>query len=58
MLRFLADSDPYTGNGTIALEDLDWVNIIGRYLEKNGMTEEDIHNFYTKLTEENYHDPD
>lgn len=58
MLRFLADNDPNAGNGDIELEDLDWVNITGRYLERNGMTEEDINNFYIRLTDENYHDPD
>ena len=49
MLRFIADSDPYTGNGTIALEDLDWVNVMGRYLSKNGMSDEDINNLYNRL---------
>ena len=57
MLRFIADSDPWTGNGTIELRDLDWVNIMGRFLINNGMTEEDLHNWYEKLTDENYGDP-
>lgn len=58
MLRFIADSDPWTGNGTIELRDLDWVNIMGRFLINNGMSEEDLQNWYEKLTDENYGDPD
>ena len=57
MLRYIADSDPYTGNGTIELSGLDWVNIMGRYLERNGMSEEDIRNWYKNVTSENYSDP-
>ena len=57
MLRFIADSDPWTGNGTIELKDLDWVNIMGRFLINNGMSEEDLHNWYEKLTDDNYGDP-
>lgn len=57
MLRYIADSDTYTGNGTIELKDLDWVNVMGRYLIRNGMSEEDLHNWYKKLTDENYSDP-
>ena len=56
MLRFIADSDPWTGNGTIELRDLDWVNIMGRFLINNGMSEEDLHSWYEKLTDENYED--
>lgn len=58
MLRFIADNDHWTGNGTIELRDLDWVNIMGRFLINNGMSEEDLHNWYEKLTDENYSDPD
>lgn len=58
MLRFIADSDPYTGNGTIELEYLDWTNIMGRYLNKNGMSDEDIFNWYEKVTSDDYSDPD
>lgn len=58
MLRYIADGDPYTGNGTIELRDLDWVNIMGRYLLKNGMSEEDINNWYKNVTSDNYSDPD
>ena len=56
MLRSIADDDSYTGNGTIELEDLDWVNIMGRYLIKHGMTEEDIDKWYDRLTSDNYSD--
>lgn len=52
MLRYIADNDPWTGNGTIELSDLDWVNIMGRYLIRNGMSEEDIHNWYKNVTEQ------
>lgn len=58
MLRFIADSDPWTGNGTIELRDLDWVNIMGRFLINNGMSEEDLHSLYEKLTDDNYGAPD
>ena len=57
MLRYIADNDPWTGNGTIELKDLDWVNIMGRYLTKNGMRQEDIDNWYKNVTDNNYSDP-
>jgi hypothetical protein len=50
MLRYIADDDPWTGNGTIELSGLDWVNIMGRYLNKHGMSDEDIHNWYKNVT--------
>lgn len=52
MLRYIADNDPWTGNGTIELSGLDWVNIMGRYLNKHGMSDEDIHNWYKNVTEQ------
>ena len=54
MLRYIADDDPWTGNGTIELSDLDWVNIMGRYLNKHGMSDEDIHNWYKNVTSQEY----
>ena len=57
MLRYIADNDPWTGNGTIELKDLDWVNIMGRYLTRNGMSQEDLDNWYAKLTNNNYSEP-
>ena len=57
VLRYIADNDPWTGNGTIELRDLDWVNVMGRYLERNGMSQEDIENWYKNVTTENYSDP-
>ncbi len=54
MLRYIADDDPWTGNGTIELNDLDWVNIMGRYLNKHGMSDEDIHNWYKNVTSQEY----
>lgn len=57
MLRFLADYDGNTGDGSISnedieLKDLDWVNIMGRYLSNNGMKDEDIDNLYKNLAKE------
>ena len=54
MLRYIADDDPWTGNGTIELSGLDWVNIMGRYLNKHGMSDEDIHNWYKNVTAQEY----
>ena len=54
MLRYIADDDPWTGNGTIELSGLDWVNIMGRYLNKHGMSDEDIHNWYKNVTSQEY----
>ena len=56
MLRDIADNDPWTGNGTIELKNLDWVNIMGRYLTKNGMSQDDIDNWYKNVTDNNYSD--
>ena len=56
MLRYIADNDPWTGNGTIELKDLDWVNIMGRYLIRNGMSQEDIDNWYKNVIDNNYSD--
>ncbi len=58
MLKSIAEKDPYTGNGTIALDELDWVNVMGRFLSKNGMSDEDIENLYDKLGSNDYTDPD
>lgn len=57
VLRYIADGDPYTGGGTIELRDLDWVNIMGRYLERNGMSDEDMHNLYDRLFSGEYREP-
>ena len=48
MLRFYADYGE-NGNKDIALKDLEWTNIMGRYLTDNGMTIEDLNNLYDKL---------
>lgn len=48
MLRFYADYG-VNGNKDIALKDLEWTNIMGRYLTDNGMTIEDLNNLYDKL---------
>ena len=51
MLRFYADYGE-NGNKDIALKDLEWTNIMGRYLTDNGMTIEDLNNLYDKLFDE------
>ena len=48
MLRFYADYGE-NGNKDIELKDLEWTNIMGRYLTDNGMTIEDLNNLYDKL---------
>ena len=58
MLQYIADSDSTGGTKGVALKDLDWVNVMGRYLTDNGMSFEDMDNFYNKLTTDNYSDPD
>ena len=58
MLRYIADSDPTGGTKDLELDEIDWVNVMGRYLTNNGMTDEDIDKWYKNLTQENYSDPD
>ena len=58
MLRFLADSDPIGGTKDLELSEIDWVNVMGRYITNNGMSEKDIDNLYNNLTNEVFSDPD
>lgn len=48
MLRFIADRDN-SMNKEIDLKDLEFKNIIGRYLTDNGMSFEDLDNLYNNL---------
>ena len=50
MLRYLANYGGNTGNEDIDLKDLEWTNIMGRYLTDNGMSFDDIDNLYKKIT--------
>ncbi len=58
MLRYLADSDPIGGTKDLELSEIDWVNVMGRYITNNGMSEKDIDNLYNNLTNEVFSDPD
>ena len=49
MLKFLATRISPSGNENADLSNLEWNTIVGRYLIDNGMSEEDLHNLYTKL---------
>ena len=55
-LNSIAKQDPYTQN--VELEGIDWVNVMGRYLSSNGMSDEAIDNLYDKLMSENISDLD
>ena len=57
ILKYIADSDTSGGTVGIALKDLDWVNVMGRFLLDNGMTMEDMDNLYKNLMNENLSDP-
>ena len=57
ILKYIADSDTSGGTVGIALKDLDWVNVMGRFLLDNGMTMEDMDNLYKNLMHENPSDP-
>ena len=57
MLQFIADSDSSGGTNGVDLKDLDWVNVMGRYLTDNGMTFENLDNLYKNLTNEFPADP-
>ena len=53
MLRFLANYGGNTGNEDIPLSGLEYTNIIGRYLNDNGMSIEEIGKWYDKVTDWN-----
>ena len=56
VLEYIANRDEWAGNGTIAFDELDWVNIFGRYLQDYGMSDEDIEKWYDKLVSEEYNE--
>ena len=49
MLRTIANLVD-DGNDSIALSDIDWTNVMGKYLSMNGMSMEDIDAWYQKFT--------
>ena len=53
MLRFLANYGGNTGNEDIPLSGLEYTNIIGRYLNDNGMSIKEIGKWYDKVTDQN-----
>ena len=58
ILRYLADSDPVGATKDLELSEIDWVNVMGRYITNNGMSEEDIDSLYKNLTTGSFSDPD
>lgn len=57
ILEYIAKSDSSGGTVGLALNEIDWVNVMGRYLLDNGMTMEDMDNFYKNLMNEFPADP-
>lgn len=57
ILQYIADNDTSGGTIGVALKDLDWVNVMGRYLYDNGMTMENMDNLYKNLMNEFPADP-
>ena len=51
LLKYLLSNDSQYANASIELKDADWVNVMHRYLTRNGMSEEDIENWYKNVTE-------
>ena len=49
MLRIVATLVD-SGNESIALSDIDWTGVMGKYLNSNGMTMDDIDAWYKKFT--------
>lgn len=57
ILGYIAKSDSSGGTVGLALNEIDWVNVMGRYLLNNGMTMEDMDNLYKNLMNEFPADP-
>ena len=57
ILEYIAKSDSSGGTVGLALNEIDWVNVMGRYLLDNGMTMEDMDNLYKNLMNEFPADP-
>ena len=53
ILQYIADIDTSGGTVGLALNEIDWVNVMGRYLIDNGMTMEDMDNLYKNLMDMN-----
>ena len=58
ILQYIADIDTSGGTVGLALNEIDWVNVMGRYLIDNGMSMEDMDNFYKNLMRDSFSDPD
>lgn len=58
ILGYIAKSDSSGGTVGLALNEIDWVNVMGRYLIDNGMSMEDMDNFYKNLMRDSFSDPD
>ena len=58
ILQYIADIDTSGGTVGLALNEIDWVNVMGRYLMDNGMSMEDMDNFYKNLMRDSFSDPD
>ena len=58
ILGYIAKSDSSGGTVGLALNEIDWVNVMGRYLMDNGMSMEDMDNFYKNLMRDSFSDPD
>ena len=56
ILGYISKSDSSGGTVGLALNEIDWVNVMGRYLMDNGMSMEDMDNLYKNLMEESYSD--
>ena len=57
ILQYIADIDTSGGTVGLALNEIDWVNVMGRYLIDNGMSMEDMDNFYKNLMRDSFSDP-
>ena len=58
ILQYIADIDTSGGTVGLALNEIDWVNVMGRYLMDNGMSMEEMDNFYKNLMRDSFSDPD
>lgn len=58
ILGYISKSDSSGGTVGLALNEIDWVNVMGRYLMDNGMSMEDMDNFYKNLMRDSFSDPD
>ena len=50
MLKYILSNDSQYANTINDFKDVDWVNVMHSYLTRNGMSEEDIENWYRNVT--------